>query len=171
VVLVLHGLLVVVDPIAAFVSQLLLRHMTSLSQTERDGSEYSRLEVVYALLVFAHFAGSGEELGGEEWSVEVCGRCGVDGSCLQARGCKYRSSEADRRRRKHDICMGRSETKENADFKDLADGMNSAAITICESCPLSYRQRRQSMRGAATASRTMEIRTEQGRNTYKAFVD
>jgi hypothetical protein len=66
---------------------------------------------------------------------------------------------------------GRSETKENADFKDWADGMNSAAITICESCPLSYRQRRQSMRGAAMASGTMGIRTEQGRCTYRTFVD
>jgi hypothetical protein len=69
--------------------------MTSLCdacETSRNG--YSRLEVVYALLVFAHFAGGGEELGGEEWSVEVCGRSGVD-SCSHACGCKYGSSEPE----------------------------------------------------------------------------
>jgi len=69
--------------------------MTSLSQSMRRGNKHLRLEVVYALLVFAHFAGGGEELWGEEWSVEVCGRCGVDCSCSEARCCKYRSSEPD----------------------------------------------------------------------------
>lgn len=46
----------------------------------------------------------------------------------------------------------RRETKRNVDFKDLADGMNSAAImdTIARR-PLSYRQRRQSMRRAENA--------------------
>jgi hypothetical protein len=38
--------------------------------------------------VLAHSAGVGEELWGEKWSVEVCGRSGV-GSCgSRARRCK-----------------------------------------------------------------------------------
>lgn len=67
--------------------------MTSLCDaSETSWIRDSRLEVVYALLVFAHLAGSGEKLGGEEWSVEVCSRSGVD-SCSHACGCKYGSSE------------------------------------------------------------------------------
>jgi hypothetical protein len=53
-----------------------------------------RLEVVYALLGFAHFAGIGKEPGGEKWSIEVCGRSGVDGGCSRARRSKYGSSES-----------------------------------------------------------------------------
>jgi hypothetical protein len=85
VVLVLQRLLVVINSANDIVSNQLPRHMTSLSQAERRGSENLRLEVVYALLLFAHFAGVREELWCEEWSVEVCGGCGVDSSCSQAR--------------------------------------------------------------------------------------
>jgi hypothetical protein len=74
--------------------------------TETWRSKHLRLEVVYALLVFAHFAGGGEKLRGEERSVEVCSRSGVD-RCSHACRCKYGSSEPSRRRRKHDICTGR----------------------------------------------------------------
>jgi hypothetical protein len=63
--------------------------------TETWRSEHLRLEVVYALLVFAHFAGGGEKLWGEEWSVEVCGRSGVE-DCSHACRCKYGSSEPSR---------------------------------------------------------------------------
>jgi hypothetical protein len=71
------------------------------SKTQENGD--SRLEVVYALLLFAHFAGVCEKLWGEERSVEVCGRSGVDSCCSHARIRKYRSSEPGSRRRKHDI--------------------------------------------------------------------
>ena len=65
------------------VSLISYKHMTSCSTAEtRWEKEYSRLEVVYALLLFAHFGGGGEELLGEKRSVKVGGRCGVDGSCL-----------------------------------------------------------------------------------------
>jgi hypothetical protein len=92
VVLVLHRLPVVVHPVAC-VSVLIPRQMTSLLQARHDRNVDLRLEVVYALLMLAHFAGGGEKLWGEERSVEVCGRSGVDSSCSQARGCKYGSSE------------------------------------------------------------------------------
>jgi hypothetical protein len=54
-------------------------------QSKHRGGRHSRLEVVYTLLGFAHFAGIGEEPGGEKWSVEVCGRSGVDSGCSRAR--------------------------------------------------------------------------------------
>jgi hypothetical protein len=60
------------------------KHMTSVQDSCETGGEkeYSRREVVYALLLFAHFGSGGEELLGEKRSVKVGGRCGVDGSCL-----------------------------------------------------------------------------------------
>jgi hypothetical protein len=69
--------------------------MTSRT-SETSRIEHLRLKVVYALLVFAHSAGIGEEPWGEEWSIEVCSRSGVEGSCSQARRGKYGSSEPRR---------------------------------------------------------------------------
>jgi len=76
------------------------------------------LEVVYALVVFAHFGGVVKELLGEEWSVEVCGGCGVD-SCLQARRCEQCSGSSERRRRKHSICRSVVRQQGKDDFKEL----------------------------------------------------
>ena len=47
--------------------------MTSRISSEMRRECDSLHEVVYTLLVVAHFGGVGEELLGEEWSVEVCG--------------------------------------------------------------------------------------------------
>jgi hypothetical protein len=95
VIFVLHGLPVVVHPMAC-ISPTIPRQMTSLLQARHGGNKDSRLEVVYALLVLAHFAGGGKKLWGEERSVEVCGRSGVDSSCSHTGGCKYGSSEPGR---------------------------------------------------------------------------
>ncbi len=51
-------------------------------------------QVVYTLLFVAHFGCVGEELLGEEWSIEVCGRCGVN-SCLQACRCEQCSGGSE----------------------------------------------------------------------------
>lgn len=77
---------------------------------------------MHALLFFAHLGCVGEELLGEEWSVEVCGRGGVDGSCLQARRCKQCSGSSERRRRKHGIYVDEVRQQWEAISKTRADG-------------------------------------------------
>jgi hypothetical protein len=81
----------------------LLATMTSscARQAWRVYAEYSRLEVVDTGV--GHFACAGEELGGEEGSVEIGGGCGVDRGCLQARRGKQRSCKARGRRSEHDL--------------------------------------------------------------------
>ena len=93
-----------------------------------DGND-SLHEVVYTLLFVAHFGGVGEELLGEEWSVEVCGRCGVD-SCSQTRRCEQCSGGSEGRRRKHSICRRVMRQQGKAISKNSADGMNWPPLPI-----------------------------------------
>jgi hypothetical protein len=101
-------------------------YMTSPMLREVPWVQDLRGEVVDASLLLAHFGGVCEEARGEEWSVEVCGRGGADGSCLEACRCEQCSGDSERRRREHNICRREGRRNGQGDFK-CSGGWNELA--------------------------------------------